>query len=195
MWTAAYTCADPVILVSDRQFDASVIEDDVAGFARVAVRAAGRNPLTAIGQRGCAALNILEVRHDPGTAFHLPPYTIPVNEDGVERRSIWFGAFTASKAVLLRTQQTDRLWLWWRPALPLAAAALVYGVLVWRRRAEVLVASVLIGTLLGILIVRPSPDFATTAPLYVLGWLSVPLVGLGARVSPVPSARRGPPAS
>lgn len=187
LWTDLYRCDDPAALVSDREFDRAEVAEHPGTFRATALRAFVRHPLTAVGQRWCAARSMLAPTQDAGDQFYLPAYTIPPNPLQVERSPRWWTAFTFTKAVLLRSERPDRLWVWWRPLLPLGVAAASYVVLGVRRRPETLTAAVVGGLLIATFIVGPATDAQITTPLYALGWVALPL--LFVRGGSVPSER------
>ena len=177
VWSDAYECFDSGLLMTDREFDESVVRADVGRFSDLALNEVARHPATALGQRWCAAANLAALRQSSGRVFSMPAYTVPANELGLERNTVSTGAFNASKAVLLRTQQQDRLWLWWLPGLPLTAGTMVLLALGAMRKWRLFRTGVaLAAVVLAIGLAGASPDSARLFPVYLLGWLAVPLL-------------------
>jgi hypothetical protein len=143
-----------------------------------------------VGQRLCAFTGFITPALPRGARFLTPDYAVFPNDLGIARSTVWTPGRDATKAVLIRTQQPDRLIWWWRPAIPLIAAAGAYLAIARRRMA--IGAAVVVGLLLGIFAAGPAPRFELALPLYLVGWMSAAIVVIPLTA---PSTRRGPPAS
>lgn len=173
IWQELYECGDPSVLLNDPVFVADAISS--TRLREIGFGAFIRNPLAAVGQRICATVSLMSPSL-PGTSrYYLPAYTIFPNTIGVTRDPLSTGALESTKAVLLRTQQPDRLAWWWRAALPVVAAGLVYALVAARKRRAAAGASLLVGLLVGTFVTGPTPEFQTALPLYLVGWMSVTL--------------------
>jgi hypothetical protein len=173
-WQQLYRCDDATALLEDREFDEAAISAD-----RMRVLGLGafvRHPFAALGQRICATAGLMAPAAPADTRYYLPEYTVFPNTIGVSRDALLTRTFDATKAVLIRTQQTDRQAWWWRPALPVAAGGLVLGLLAAKRRRMAMGAALLGGLFVGTFLAGPRPEFEVALPLYVVGWLSTTLL-------------------
>ncbi|MFQ5517981.1 MAG: hypothetical protein ACE5E8_10465, partial [Acidimicrobiia bacterium] len=176
VWREASQCEDGNQLLEDRQFDVATLRADDDAFRSLGWRTVFAEPLQAIGYRLCAASFLWVPSQPAGGYFDLPSYAIPPNSFDIERDPMSWWAFNATKAVLVRTQQPDRLWLWWRPAMPLGLAAAVYLVALVRRRRLLWPAAVVAGYVGAALLTVNSPGIRPVWGLYVTAWLSLPLL-------------------
>jgi hypothetical protein len=174
LWQELYACGDMTLLLNDPEFSATAIPAD--RLRQIGWGAFVRHPLAAVGQRICASVALMTPSLPDEGRYYLPAYSISPNAIGVTREPVSAAALEATKAVLLRTQQPDRLVWWWRAALPVALAGAVYVLLALRKRREAIGAALLVGLGLGAFIAGPSPEFSAALPLYVVGWLSATLV-------------------
>ena len=173
LWQELYECEDPTILLDDREFDGTAIS--ASRMTGVAARALARHPFNAVGQRLCSGISLITPALPSGSGYDLPEYAVFPNQLGIERSPLWNGGRDMTKAVLIRTQQTDRLIWFWRPAVPLIGAALVYAVAARRRERTAVGAAVVVGLMLGTFVAGPAPRFETALPLYAVGWVSTTL--------------------
>ena len=135
-----------------------------------------RHPFTAVGQRICSSATLLSPGTPRGTRYYLPPYAVFPNTIEIERDVLISPAFDLTKGILTRTQLPNQLVWWWRPGLPLAAAALTYVALAVQRRRMALGAALLVGLLAGTFIVGSQPTFEAALPLYLVAAVSATLV-------------------
>jgi hypothetical protein len=173
LWQQLYRCEDPTPLLEDRDFDETAIS--ASRMRSLGFGAFVRHPFSAVGQRICATAGLMAPALPADTRFYLPEYTVFPNMIGVSRDPVFTRTFDATKAVLIRTQQTDRQAWWWRPALPVAAGGLAFGLLAAKRRRMAMGAALLGGLFLGTFLAGPRPEFEVALPLYVVGWLSATL--------------------
>jgi len=174
VWQELYDCADPTFLTRDREFDAEAISAN--RWRAIGFGAFARNPFTAIGQRLCATVSLMTPALPGDSRYYLPAYTVYPNDIGVEREPLLSLSLDSTKAVLIRSQQADRLVWWWRPALPIAVAGLAYVLLAIKRRRMALGAALLVGLLAGTFVAGPLPEFQVALPLYLTGWMSATLL-------------------
>lgn len=182
VWIDAYDCHDARLLLDDREFDRGRLQARPAALRGAATRATTHNVGTAMGHRLCAAEYVFLPSEPGGQVFRGPEYTIPYNELGIEREPVVDRLFRITKSVWLKTIQPDRRWLWWRPGLPLLAAAAGFSVLaVRRRRRWALAGWLLAGHTLAVTAVIIGPEFREVFGLYLLSWLGVLVAAGGLR--------------
>lgn len=174
VWQERYDCGDPSFLLRDHEFDAEAIP--ATRLRAVGFGAFARNPLTALGQRICATASLMTPGLPDDSRYYLPAYTVFPNTIGVERDPLFTLSLDATKAILIRTQQADRLVWWWRPGLPVVAAGLVYVLLAIKRHRMALGAALVVGLLLGTFVAGPRPEFQVALPLYLVSWMGATLV-------------------
>lgn len=175
VWDAAYTCVDGAALVGDREFDTLVIRADPGAYRGLLFRAAGSHPTTVAGHRWCAAGVLLVPGQQHGERFSTYVYNIPRNDMGIARDSLWVPGFNATKAILLRSDQPDRLWMFWRAGTLLWPALAGVATLAVRRRHLAWPGLALVAFLvLAVLTVR-EPSFRESFAVYSLSFLSLPL--------------------
>jgi len=175
VWDDAYRCDDGASLLGDREFDDSMIRRAPGAYRGLVVRTALSAPATVVGHRACAARFLFVPSPRAGERYQTYSYIVPPNTLGLTRDSLWKGGFNMTKALLVRTDQPDKLWLWWRP-----------GVMVWPTLALTVLAAVRVRRLLwpmavfgaflatAVLTVRTS-SFREAFAVCALAGLSVPL--------------------
>ncbi|HSM02720.1 MAG TPA: hypothetical protein VK960_09835 [Acidimicrobiia bacterium] len=175
VWEDAYRCGDGASLIADREFDPDAIARQPGAYRGLLARATATHPLTVLGHRVCAA-GIFFIPGQPlGVQFSTYAYNIPPNNLGIERQTLWEQGFNLTKAVLVRVDQPDRLWLFWRPAILVWPALAGIVVLIWRR-VRTAWPGMALGAylLLGFVTVR-EPSFREAFAVYALALLSLPL--------------------
>ena len=184
VWESAYECGDGERLVDDRDFDTDVVAADPGRYRGLLAEAAFSSPGTVLGHRVCAASFLFVPGHPLGDRYETYVYNVPINELGLARDSLWEGAFNMTKAILVRTDQPQQLWLFWRPGLLVWPALAAYVVLAVRRRTHLLWPGLALGAhlLVAALTVR-SPSFREAFAVYALSFLSLPLWWLAVRPS------------
>jgi hypothetical protein len=175
VWEDAYQCRDGAALLADRDFDATVIRRDPGAYRGLLIRGAVGNPLTVLGHRWCAA-EVLFVPSQPlGVQFATYVYNVPPNDLGIERSTLWERGFNMTKAILVRVDRPDQLWLFWRPAIFVWPALVASVVLVVRRRSMAGPAAVFLAYLLLAFLTVREPAFRDVFPVYALAFLSLAL--------------------
>lgn len=174
VWDAAYTCADGAALVGDREFDTSVIRADPGAYRGLLFRAAASHPGTVGGHRWCAAGVLLVPGQPHGERFSTYVYNVPPNDLGIARDSLWEPGFNATKAILVRVDQPERLWMFWRAGTLLWPALAGIAALAVRRRLAWPALALTAFLLLAMLTVR-EPSFRESFAVYSLSFLSLPL--------------------
>lgn len=175
VWHDAYTCVDGMALVGDREFDTSVIRADPGAYRGLLFRAAASHPTTVAGHRWCAAGVMLVPEQPHGERFSTYVYNIPPNDMGIVRDSLWVPGFNATKAILVRTDQPDRLWMFWRAGTLVWPALAGIAALAVRRRRLAWPGLALVALLvLAVLTVREA-SFRESFAVYSLSFLSLPL--------------------
>jgi hypothetical protein len=187
VWTDAYRCDEGAALVGDRQFDGSVIRRSPGAYRGLVVRTGLSSAATVVGHRACAARFLFLPSPRAGERYQTYSYNVPPNTLGLTRDSLWEGGFNMTKALLVRTDQPDKLWLWWRPGLAVWPALALLGVAAVRARRLLWPMAVFVAFLaMAVLTVRTS-SFREAFPVFVLASLSLPLwwpaVSAGARSS------------
>lgn len=175
VWEDAYRCGDGAGLLEDREFDTGAIRLRPGAYRGLLARATMSHPLTVLGHRVCAASMLFAPAQPIGVQFATYVYNVPPNALGIERSPRWEQGFNLTKAILVRVDQPDRLWLFWRPAIfvwPALAAAVT---LLVRRRSIAWPGLALAAyALLAFATVR-EPSFREAFTVYALGFLGVAL--------------------
>lgn len=175
VWEDAYGCGDGASLIADREFDADAIRRRPGAYRGLLARATATHPLTVLGHRACAAGFLFVPGQPLGVQFSTYVYNVPPNDLGIQRETLWEDGFNMTKAVLVRVDQPDRLWLFWRPAILVWPALAGIAVLLWRRRRMAWPGMALVAyLLLAFLTVRES-SFREAFAGYSLAFLSLPL--------------------
>jgi hypothetical protein len=189
VWRRLYDCRDTTPLVFSDEFARGVILRDAARFRSIVVRTYLRDPLTVAGHRWCVASFLFVPPQPSGAYFHRPPFDVHPNDLGIERRPISPRAFAATFRVFQWAEPDGRLWLTWRPALALWAAAAAVGLLARRRALTGLVpVLVLVGAhVVNVVATSPAQEFRFGFPVYVMCLLLVPVAWRGRRT---PRTRR-----
>ena len=185
LWTSRYSCYDSSPLVFDPDFKTAVIRDDPGPFRSLAVRTLLRDPDTVLGHRWCAASYLFGPAQPDGAFFHRPPFDIASNDRGWVRDPIVWRAYRATLAIYQWAEPDSRLWLTWRPALVVWAAALTYLGVALRKSLRLLLVpgALILAQLLNVVVTTPAQEFRFAFGIYVMGWLSLPLLWLVARPS------------
>ncbi|MFQ5948037.1 MAG: hypothetical protein ACE5KX_04160 [Acidimicrobiia bacterium] len=187
VWTGAYLCEDGSALIKDRDFDPDAIRREPRRFRSLMLRSVVRDPDTALGHRLCAASFLFIPRQPLGGVFERVPYAIPANDLGLERSPVSDGAFRLTKAILVRTEQPDDLWLWWRPGLLVWLAMATYVALAVRRRFRLLwPGAAFAAHLVALVVTAASPAFRYALGIYLISLLSLPLALMVFRSKGVP---------
>ena len=191
VWTSNYNCFDSTRLVFSPDFDAGVIRSDPAAFRSLAVSAVLRNPDLALVHRACAASYLFVPAQPESAFFHRPPFDIPPNTLGIGRDPVVWKAHLLTKPIYVWAGDAEHLWLTWRPAIAIWLGLVAYGFLGYRRQWSLLwPGSVFIIHLVNVAATSPAQEFRYAFGLYVIGLLSVPLIGLAEEARPVPATRR-----
>ncbi len=179
VWTGRYDCTNSTPLAFAPEFDAERIAADPWPFRRLAVKTWLRDADTVLGHRFCAA-SYLFWPIQPGNAyFHRPPFEIAANDLGITRDPVSYRAYDFTLSIFQWAEPDGRLWLTWRPALVLWAAAAVYAFAASRARWRLLMpAALLAAHLVNVAVTTPAQEFRFAFGLYVAGILSLPLLWL-----------------
>lgn len=181
IWTGRYSCYESTSLVFDPSFDVAAIRSDPASFRAVVARAALGDPAAVLRHRLCAASYLFVPVQPDGAYFHRPPFDIPPNTLGIARDPVSWKAHAIAKAIFVWAEPDDRLWLTWRPAIALWIAAAGYVLLAARRRWRLLLPGALLAAqLINVAALSPAQEFRYAFGLYVMAWLSVPLIAASA---------------
>lgn len=192
VWGSAYACGDGDALVGDREFDDSAIRADPPAYWGLLFRSAISHPLTVLGHRWCAAGILLVPGQPKGDLFATYVYNVPPNTLGITRDSLWEPGFNATKAILVRVDQPQRLWLFWRPGVLVWPALVGLAVLGFRRGRPAWPGLALVGFLLMAMLTVREPSFRECFAVYSLSVLSLPLWWPAVRrKSPEPEALPG----
>lgn len=175
VWDAAYVCGDGKSLIEDRDFDISVIRSNPGAYRGLLFRSAAANPMTVAGHRACAAGAFLIPGQPLGERFATYVYNVPPNDLGVVRDSQWEPGFNVTKAILVRVDQPQRLWMYWRPALLVWPAIGAIAALTVRRRRLPTTAIPLLGYLLLAVLTVREPSFRESFPVYAIAFLTLPM--------------------
>ncbi|MEX0700433.1 MAG: DUF6020 family protein [Acidimicrobiia bacterium] len=176
VWRRGYRCDDSTPLVFSSSFDTSAI--DPAGFRTVLFHAVTRAPLTIVGHRLCVGSFLFS----PGAAssgyLHRPPLELSPNILGIVREPISQSAYDVTRSVYVWAEAESRLWFTWSPAIPIVAALAGYGLAVARKslRRWALPGLVLIVHTINVVGTSPAHEFRYAFPLYVVAWMSLPLL-------------------
>lgn len=175
VWEDAYGCGDGASLIADREFDADAIRTRPGAYRGLLARATATHPLTVLGHRACAAGFLFVPEQPLGVQFSTYVYNVPPNALGIQRDTLWEPGFNMTKAVLVRVDQPDRLWLFWRPAILVWPALVGIAVLFWRRRRMAWPGMALVAYLLLAFLTVREPSFREAFAGYSLAFLSLPL--------------------
>lgn len=177
VWTSRYDCHDSTPLAFDPAFDTTAIRQDPATYRSLVARIVIGNLPVVLGHRWCAASYFFVPPQPTDAFFHRPPFDIPPNTLGVERRPISDRAYAMTKALYVWIEPAERLWLTWRPALVVWAGILTYGALALRRRLRPLLwpGSLIAAQLLNAAATTPAQEFRFAFGVYLLCLASLPL--------------------
>jgi len=175
VWEEAYRCGDGAALLEDREFDPGAIHSRPGAYRGLVTRATVTHPLTVLGHRVCAASMLFIPAPPVGVQFATYVYNVPPNALGIERSTRWEQGFNLTKAILVRVDQPDRLWLFWRPAIFLWPALAAAAVLFVRRRSIAWPGLALAAYALLAFATMREPSFREAFTVYALGFLGVAL--------------------
>jgi len=180
VWREQYDCHDSTPLVFDSRFRRDRIAADGARFRSLVISTYLRDPLTVVGHRWCTASYLFVPPQPTDAYFHRPPFDIPPNTLGIARDPISDRVYAATLRVFDWVAPAERLWLTWRPALAVWAAAVTFGLLAWRRRLKPFIPVVVfIGAqIVNVVLTGPSQEFRFGFGIYLMCLLSVPLAWL-----------------
>jgi hypothetical protein len=188
VWREQYDCHDSTPLVFDSRFRRDRIAADGARFRSLVISTYLRDPLTVVGHRWCTASYLFVPPQPTDAYFHRPPFDIPPNTLGIARDPISDRVYSVTLRVFDWVAPAERLWLTWRPALAVWAAAVTFGLLAWRRRLKPFIpVVVLIGAqVVNVVLTGPSQEFRFGFGIYLMCLLSVPLARLALAEGPGP---------
>jgi hypothetical protein len=175
IWQEAYRCGDGASLLTDREFDTTVIRAHAGAYRGLLVRSALTHPLTVAGHRACAAGVLFAPFRPAGERFETYVYNVPPNDLGIVRDSRLPSGFNFTKAILVRSDRPAGLWLFWRPGIILWPALAGIVTLAMRRRRLLWPAAALVGFLLMAVLTVREPSFRESFSVYALAFLSLPL--------------------
>ncbi|MGH9052841.1 MAG: hypothetical protein ACRDWX_07515, partial [Acidimicrobiia bacterium] len=182
VWRGRYQCHDSGPLIFHPAFDFGPLRARSGRFLALAAETLLEDPGTVLGHRLCAASYLFVPGNPQGTFFHRPPYEVPENDLGLERSPRSWRAFLLTEDIFVWAEQPSRLWLTWRPALPLWLAAATYAGLAARRLWPLLwPGGLLLFQLLNVVLTTTGQEFRFAFPIYLLSWLSLPLAWLVVR--------------
>ena len=176
VWRERYDCHDSTPLVFADRFDRSVITADAARFRDLVVRTYLRDPDTVLGHRWCAASYLLVPPQPEDAFFHRPPFAIADNPYGIERDPVSDRAYSVTSAIYRWAEAPGRLWLTWRPALAVWAAAASLGWRYWKRRGLDglgLAVLLVLAQMANVALTTPAQEFRFAFGVYVMCWLLV----------------------
>jgi len=185
VWRDRYSCLDSTSLVFDAEFSNDAIRAEPDDYRALVARTVLGNLPTVIGHRWCAASYLLVPAQPSDGFFHRPPFDIPPNTLGIVRDPVSDRAFSVTKSLYVWAEPAGRLWLTWRPALVIWLGIITYiGVALRRRLWPILWAAVLIvAQTLNVAATSPAQEFRFAFGIYLLMWLSLPLLWLVVRPS------------
>ncbi|MGH8874950.1 MAG: DUF6020 family protein, partial [Acidimicrobiia bacterium] len=179
VWVGRYDCYQAESLLFAPDLDKEAIRRHPDRFLAVAVPVLLRSPETVLAHRLCAASYLWVPAQPDGVFFHRPPYAIAPNDLEIEREPLSWRAFFLTEDIFVWAEQPGRLWLTWRPALPLWLAAVIYAGLAARRLWPLLwPGGLLFFQLLNVVVTTTGQEFRYAFPIYLMSWLSLPLASL-----------------
>ncbi len=157
-----------------------MIDARAGEFRRLVGRVFLRDPDSIIAHRACAASYLFVPAQPRDAYFHRPPFGIPANELGLTRQPISWKAYEFTRAIYVWAEPNERLWLTWRPALPLIAALAVYLALARRRdtRRLLVPGALLLFLVVNVAVTTPAQEFRFAFGIYLVSWLSLPLLAM-----------------
>jgi hypothetical protein len=189
VWEARYRCSDAVPLLFDPAFHRERGAEDPGRLTRLLVSTYLRDPDTILGHRWCVARYLVVPWQVGSDYFHRPPWDIPDNDLGVQRDPLSYKAFAVTSAVYRWVNHPGRLWLTWRPALPLwlAGTALVWAWFRGRVGAMWLPIVLLLTHVVNVALTSTAHEFRFAFPIYLMSWWLIAFAVLG-HASTVPTA-------
>jgi hypothetical protein len=178
VWRGAYRCDDSTQLAFHPSFDATKIDDDPGTFRRIVLSAFVRAPAVVVGHRLCASRFLFVPGTPPGGYLHRPPFEIVPNTLGIVRAPLVAAAYEVTRGIYVWAEAESRLWFTWSPAIPIVAALAGYGVVLIRKsvRRWTLPGVVLVVHTINVVVTSPAHEFRYAFPLYLVAWLSLPLL-------------------
>ena len=178
VWRGAYRCDDSTQLAFHPAFDATQIDKDPGSFRRIVIASFVRAPGVVAGHRLCASRFLFVPGSSAGGYLHRPPFEISPNTLGIVRQPLSGIAYEVTRGIYVWAEAESRLWFTWSPAIPILAALAGYGVVLVRGRLRrwALPGLVLILHTINVVATSPAHEFRYAFPLYLVAWMSLPLL-------------------
>jgi hypothetical protein len=178
VWRSAYRCDNSTPLLTHPEFRAEEVTRDPASFKSVIWKALRRAPTALIAHRACVGSFLFVPGTREGGHLHRPPFEIYPNDLGIVREPLSGRAYALTLAIYVWAEAESRFWFTWSPAIPIVGALIGYAALAsrgrWRRWS--LPGLLLLIHTLNVVATSPAHEFRYAFPLYLVAWLSLPLV-------------------
>lgn len=180
LWVNLYDCDELSPLLFHPAFSISDLRGEGTRFLILGLRTWLRDPDTVLGDRACLASYLFAPPQPSNAYLHRPPFDIPENSLGITRQPVSPRAYRFTLAVWEWAEQPGWMWLTWRPGLPLIASLAVLALLRWRARLGRLgwVLALILLHVANVALTSLAQEFRFAFPLYLITWISLPLVSL-----------------